>query len=337
MIIGVTGLYGAGKDTVSGILQEMNFAQVSFSQILREDLAKHKKPLTRINLINHGNYLRKHLGPSVLAQKALEKIRDGENHVFTSIRNPFEVRLLQKRRDFLLINIIVPENVRLKRIIQAQKANTPKSLKELKQREKLESGNDPNAQQLHVVNKMAKVTINNNCSLNKLKAKVQKLIEDWIYKLQETRPDWDTYFMDIAEQIKQRATCMSAKKGTVIVREKQILSTGYNGSPKGITHCNKGGCIRCTNRHLGKIKSGVYSEPCICAHSEENAIVQAAYNGVATKGATLYTTFTPCTTCCKMIINAGIVKVIAKVSYPDDVGTKMLKEAGIRLEVLDRN
>jgi len=181
---------------------------------------------------------------------------------------------------------------------------------------------------------MAKVTLVNDSTLEKLQEKVARLVKDQLYKLQDSRPDWDRYFMNIAEEVKMRCTCMSAKKGTIIVKNKMSLSTGYNGTPKGIRHCNTGGCQRCTSRHLGQIKSGVYSEPCVCSHSEENAIVQAAYNGVSTKGATLYTTFTPCVVCSKMIINAGIVEVIAQVAYPDDVGTKLLREAGIKLRVM---
>jgi len=140
--------------------------------------------------------------------------------------------------------------------------------------------------------------------------------------------------MNIAQQVKMRASCLSAKKGAILVKDKMIISTGYNGTPKGMTHCLSGGCQRCTSRHLGKIKSGSYSEPCICVHSEENAIVQAAYNGISTKGAVMYSTFTPCTSCAKMIINAGITEVITKTIYPDDVGTKLLVDAKIKLRLL---
>ena len=131
-----------------------------------------------------------------------------------------------------------------------------------------------------------------------------------------------------------RCTCMSAKKGAIIVKDKMILSTGYNGTPKKVKHCTAGGCVRCTSRHLGKMKPGQYKEPCICCHAEENAIVQAAYNGVSTKGAWMYSTFTPCVTCAKMIINAGISAVVMKILYPDDSGTKLLQEAGIALRML---
>lgn len=335
MILGITGDYCSGKDTVAEILQRMNFYHISLSDLLRDELRKEKKKVTRGNLLRKGNELREKEGPDVLAKIVLKKVKDGENYAFTSIRNPSEVELLQKREDFLLVNVTAPESMRLKRIVRRNRGeNDPKTLRELREREKQENSNNPNSQQLQKVAKMAKVIVVNNSSLEKLETKVQKLVRDWLFKLQESRPDWDNYFMNIAEQVKMRSTCMSAKKGAIIVKNKMILSTGYNGSPKGIEHCTKGGCKRCTSRHLGKIKSGVYTEPCICCHSEENAIVQAACNGTSTQGAVLYTTFTPCTTCSKMIINAGIKAVIAKIKYPDDVGTRLLKQAGVKMVVL---
>ncbi len=334
MIIGITGNYASGKDTVAEILEKKRFFHVSFSDILREELKLRKKKPTRDNLISIGNELRQRYGASVLAQRALVNVKDGENYVFTSIRNPSEVELLMKREDFIMVNVTSPDKVRFQRIVKRNREGDPKTIKELQQKEKLENTSNPNSQQLQKVAKMAKITLVNDSSLEKLELKTSKLVEDWLYKLQDTRPNWDRYFMNIAEQIKSRATCMSPKKGAIIVKDSMILSTGYNGSPKNVKHCTAGGCQRCTSRHLGKIKSGVYSEPCICCHSEENSIVQAAYNGVSTKGATLYTTFTPCTTCAKMIINAGISKVVAQTVYPDDVGTKLLAEAGVILLVL---
>jgi dCMP deaminase len=335
MIIGVTGLYAAGKDTVAEILEEMNFEHISLSDMIRDELKKSKKEVTRANLIQKGNELRTNFGASILAKKALLKIKDGENYVITSIRNPREVKLLQERSDFLLVNVVAPDNMRLKRIISRGKTEKdPQTLSELHNKENQERSSNPNAQQLHLVGKMAKITIRNDVPLEKLKSKVEKFTKDNLFKYQDGRPNWDEYFMAIAQAVKARCTCMSSKKGALIVKNKQIVSTGYNGSPKGIIHCTKGGCIRCTARHLGKMKSGEYHKPCICCHAEENAIVQAAHNGISTKDATIYSTFTPCTACCKMIINAGIRKVIAKTIYPDDVGTKLLKDAGIEFIVL---
>lgn len=334
MIIGVTGNYATGKDSVAEILQSMNFFHVSFSDLLRQELYHRKVPVTRDQLISIGNELRQQYGPDILARRALEQVQDGENYVFTSIRNPAEAERLRARQDFLLIKVTAPDAVRLQRIIHRKRENDPQTLKELHEKEKQENSTDPNAQQLQRVAQMAKVELRNDSTKEKLQQKVQQLVQDWMFKLQDSRPNWDHYFMNIAEQVKMRCSCMSAKKGAIVVREKMIISTGYNGTPKSITHCTQGGCPRCTARHLGKIKSGVYSEPCICCHSEENAIIQAAYNGTSTNGSVMYTTFTPCTSCAKMIINAGIKEVVAKVKYPDEVGTKLLKEAGVKLRVL---
>jgi dCMP deaminase len=336
VILGVTGNFAAGKDAVAEILQKMNFYHVSLSDMIRDELRSRKKEITRDNLIEMGNEMRREHGASILAARALEKVKDGENHVFTSIRNPEEVKLLQQREDFALINVIAPDNVRLARIKARAREKDPMTIEELRAKEARENTSDPASQQLNKVASMANIVLKNDGTKEQLEAKVTRIVKDWLYKLQESRPDWDHYFMNIAEQVKLRSSCLSAKKGTLIVLDKQIISTGYCGSPKGIKHCTAGGCPRCTSRHLGKIKSGVYSEPCICAHSEENAIVQAAYNGIATKGATMYTTFSPCVTCCKMIINAGITRVVGKVKYPDDVGLNMLKEAGVKFEIISQ-
>jgi dCMP deaminase len=335
MIIGITGLDGSGKNMVTESLGQNGFIRVSFSEVLREEIKKRNLKITKENLIETGNYLRTRFGRKILARLALQKVEDGENYVFTSIRNPLEAKFLQSRHDFLLVNIQAPEKVRLKRLQIRKSDGDPVTLKELRRFDKHESSDDPRKQQLHKVIKMAQVTINNDSSLEKLQEKVDKLLKDWMYKLQDPRPDWDHYFMDIAETVKSRSSCMSPKKGAIIVRDKQILSTGYNGTPRKVKHCTAGSCKRCSLRHQGRIKSADYTSAiCICAHAEENAIVQAAHTGISTKGATIYTTFTPCNMCARMIINAGIKEVVAKVSYPDDTGTKLLKEAGVKLRVL---
>src|SRR3989344_4774911 len=267
MIIGITGTYASGKDTVAEILEEMNFYHVSFSDLLRDELEKQKKPITRDALIQFGNELRTKHGADILAQIALERLEDGENFVFTSIRNPKEVELLQQRKDFLLVAVVAPANIRLERLQSRKRENDPETLEELQKKESLENTSNPNSQQLQKVISMAKIVINNTSTKEFLQEKVKKLIQENMYKLQESRPDWDHYFMNIAEQIKMRASCLSARKGAILVKDKMIISTGYNGTPKGMTHCISGGCQRCTSRHLGKIKSGSYSEPCICVHS----------------------------------------------------------------------
>ncbi len=333
MILGVTGLHGAGKDTVAQLLVEKNFFHISLSDFIREEAKKRKIPITRENLVQLGNEIRSESGSSVLARRALEKVEDGENYVITSIRNVDEAKKILERENATLINVTAPQTERLRRLIERNREKDPKTINELTKAEEKEMSDDPSAMQMHKVMKMAKIIINNDGTIDKLKEKVNKMVEDYLYKLQPSRPSWDEYFMQIAETIKLRSNCLSAKKGAVLVKDKRIISTGYNGSPKGIKHCNEGGCIRCTQRHLGKIKSGVFSEPCICCHAEENAIVQAAVHGISTDGATLYTSFTPCVNCAKMIINAQIKEVVGKTIYPDDAGTKLLKDAGIKFRL----
>lgn len=145
------------------------------------------------------------------------------------------------------------------------------------------------------------------------------------------RPDWDQYFMEMAEIAKTRSTCCRRQVGAVIVKNKRMLSTGYNGAPSGTAHCLDIGCMR---QNLN-IPSGQRHELCRGLHAEQNAIIQAAYHGVSIEGATLYVTLQPCILCAKMAINAGIRKIIFKGSYPDDLSMDMLKEAKIEILQFD--
>lgn len=141
------------------------------------------------------------------------------------------------------------------------------------------------------------------------------------------RPTWDEYFMEIVELIKTRSTCIRRQVGALIVKDKRIVATGYNGAPMGCRHCQEVGCIR---QELD-IPSGQRHELCRGIHAEQNAIIQAAYTGVSVKDSILYVTTQPCSLCAKMIINAGIKKIVFKGDYPDELSMSMLKEAGIRV------
>jgi dCMP deaminase len=145
------------------------------------------------------------------------------------------------------------------------------------------------------------------------------------------RPGWDQYFMDIAKVVSSRSNCMKRKVAAVIVRDKRIISTGYNGTPRGTRNCNEGGCPRCNNMAA----SGTGLDECLCSHGEENAIVQASYHGVSLKEATIYSTFAPCLMCCKMIINSGIREVVYNLDYPlNESAFKLFGEAGIAIRRL---
>ena len=139
------------------------------------------------------------------------------------------------------------------------------------------------------------------------------------------RPTWEEYFMDIARLVAKRATCLRRQVGAVLVMDKRLLATGYNGAPSGLAHCLEVGCLREKN----KIPSGERHELCRGLHAEQNAIIQAAFHGIRIQGATLYCTNLPCVICTKMIINAGIKEIIYESGYADDLSREMLLEARI--------
>jgi dCMP deaminase len=145
------------------------------------------------------------------------------------------------------------------------------------------------------------------------------------------RPDWDEYFMNIAEVVASRSNCSRRHVAAVIVKEHRIISTGYNGTPRGIKNCFEGGCPRCNS----DTPSGHHLEECLCSHGEENAIVQAAYHGISVKDGTLYTTYSPCLLCAKMIINSGITEVVYKDRYSiDGTSMRLLQESNILIRAL---
>lgn len=144
------------------------------------------------------------------------------------------------------------------------------------------------------------------------------------------RPNWDEYFMEMAEVAKKRSTCERRQVGAVIVKDNRILSTGYNGAPKGIRHCSETGCLR----ESLNVPSGERHELCRGLHAEQNAIIQAAVFGAAIEGATIYTTLLPCILCTKMIINAGIKRIVLREDYNDRLSKDLLQESGIEVTKL---
>lgn len=142
----------------------------------------------------------------------------------------------------------------------------------------------------------------------------------------QARPFWDEYFMKITHVVSERSTCLRRQIGSIIVKEKRILSTGYNGAPSGVQHCLDVGCLR---EEMG-VASGERHELCRGLHAEQNAIIQAALHGVSIQGATIYTTHQPCALCAKMIINAGIEEIVYQGSYPDQLAEELLTAAGIK-------
>ncbi|MHB8057501.1 MAG: deoxycytidylate deaminase [Desulfuromonadaceae bacterium] len=141
------------------------------------------------------------------------------------------------------------------------------------------------------------------------------------------RPSWDQYFMDITRLVATRSTCLRRQVGAILVKERNILATGYNGVPSGISHCETVGCLR----ERLKVPSGERHELCRGLHAEQNAIIQAARHGINIDGATLYCTTMPCIICTKMLINAGITAVVYAEGYADELAREMLAETGIKI------
>lgn len=146
------------------------------------------------------------------------------------------------------------------------------------------------------------------------------------------RPSWDEYFMEVCMVVSKRSTCLRRHVGAVLVKGKRILATGYNGPPSGLAHCEEVGCLRDA---MG-VPSGERQEICRALHAEQNALVQAARYGIPVEGSVLYCTTQPCATCTKMLINAGIRKVIYMEPYADELATRIAQEAGLAMYAMER-
>jgi len=330
MIIGLTGTNGAGKGSVAEMLIKRGFQYYSLSDILREELTKEEKEIKRDTLIEIGNRLRLEHGPSVLADMIANKLDIDKNYCVDSIRNPFEAERLKQLPEFHLINVEAPQDIRFERCKSRAREGAETTFEEFQAVEEKElESKDSNAQQLLQTARLADYNFDNSGDLVQLETQTVALLKDRASKMH--RPSWDEYFMNIAKVVAMRSNCVKRHVAAVIVKENRIISTGYNGTPRGIRNCYEGGCARCNS--FGE--SGKDLGECICSHAEENSITQAAYHGVAIKGATIYTTFSPCIMCTKMIINSGISEVIYGAEYSmNKLELSLLKEAGVRVRAL---
>ena len=323
MVIGLTGTNGAGKTAAGDYLKSRGFRFHSLSDEIRKELESQNQAGSRENLIEMGNRLRAEHGPAVLAERVKAGLAPDQNYVVDSIRNPYEVESLRARGNFHLLHVDAPVEVRYERVRQRGGPRVPESLEEFVRQEEQEMESpDPTHQQLRACYEMADETLTNDSGLEELEQRLNGLLRQWL--MAEGRPGWDEYFMHIARIVSLRSNCMKRKVAAVIVKDRRIISTGYNGTPRGVKNCNEGGCPRCNSM----AESGTQLGECLCSHAEENAIVQAAYHGITVKGATLYSTFSPCLICTKMIINGGISEVVYNLDYSlNDVARELLTEA----------
>jgi dCMP deaminase len=190
------------------------------------------------------------------------------------------------------------------------------------------AGKDEFGQSLSEVFALATKKIENEAGFKELYSSVDSILSEISSDFKSTRPGWDQYFMAIARVVATRSNCLKRHVAAVIVKDKRIISTGYNGTPRGIKNCDEGGCPRCNSFAA----SGTKLDECVCSHGEENAIVQASYHGISIKDSTIYTTFSPCLFCTKLIINSGISEVVYNADYPmGEMPIALLREAMINV------
>ena len=330
MILGVSGLNASGKGEVVAFLTQRSFYAHSLSDVIRGVLEQKGIPETRERMIETGTALRAAEGPAALAQRLIGRLHSDRNYVIDSIRHPAEVAALRAAgQRFRLLWVDADEARRFERMRARARSGDPATLDELRRLEGRELGSaDPAAQQLLAVKALADDTLRNDGTLAELHDQLGRLLRANLYF---ARPDWDEYFMNIARVVATRSNCVKRKVAAVITVDRRIISTGYNGTPRGVTNCNEGGCPRCNSFGPGGADLG----ECVCSHAEENAITQSAYHGVSVRGATIYSTFCPCLMCTKMIINSGIAEVVFSAEYPlGDVSLRLLREAGVKVRKL---
>jgi len=324
MLFGIAGKVGSGKDTVAEMLIKKGYAHFSLSDILREDLKRQNKSVTRENLVELGARIRREYGSEILAVRAFGRISN-DKVVFTSLGRTEEVEFFKNKR-VTIIFVDASPKIRFERIRKRNREKDPLTFKEFLKLEKVESEGKNLERNFDEIRKISDIILTNNSSLQVLEKKITKITK---YE----RPNWDEYFFEIMNTVAKRATCDRGRAGTVIVRNNQILATGYVGSPPGLAHCDDAGHLMTRTVH----PDGIEREHCVrTTHAEQNAIAQAAKNGISLEGATIYIKMEPCFSCAKQIISTGIKRIICLKRYQAGQSTRqMLKEANIELIVKD--
>ncbi len=333
MIIGLTGTLAAGKGVVSDYLKEEGFIYLSHSDELRELLKERGIEITRKNLQDEGNKLREKEGGDALTKRIKKKIKSKKYNDFIvdSIRNPAEVKSLRELKNFFLVVVDAPQKKRFKRIKERNRENDPQTWGDFVKVDKRDQEEDnENGQQVKKCMEMADFKLINDGSLEEVRKKINKLYREIERRI--PRPTWDEYFMKLASLVAERSTCLRHNVGAIIVKNKRVLTTGYNGAAKGVKDCLELGCLR----DELNIKSGTRHEICRAIHAEQNAIIQGGLHGINIEDGIMYCTHTPCMICAKMIVNAGIKEVVSYHDYADKEARDFLKMAGVKLRKIKR-
>jgi dCMP deaminase len=345
MIIGMTGTKASGKGIVTEILKEKGFFYTSTSdQVRKEAAARGMATYTIADLQNIGNEIREKFGSEELIKRCLKESEGKDNIVIDGIRNPGEIKEIKKVGG-IMIAVDAAVELRFERLLSRKRESDPKTLEAFKQMEARDRGNKESetGQQVDKCMEMSDHLIINDTTLETLKTKIEYILLK--EKSKETsinqgagitdykRPSWDEYFMEVCKAIAKRATCDRGRSGCVIAKDKQLLVTGYVGSPIGMPHCDEVGHLFKQTVH----EDGKITNHCVrTVHAEQNAICQAAKLGVALNGSTMYCKMTPCRVCGMLIINSGIKRVVCEKGYQAGKDSEeMFEKAGVELVILN--
>ncbi|MBU0767331.1 AAA family ATPase [Patescibacteria group bacterium] len=325
--IGLTGTMGSGKGEIVKLLEKRGFKYISLSDMVRAEATARGMEHSRENLQNIGNDLRTKGGAGALGAKVREAIeKEPENNwVIDGVRNPGEVKELEKLSDYQMVGVSADTETIVKRIMERQRGGEVLKRESILERLEKEKGvgEPPEGQQVSKCIDLCDFMILNDGKLEDLEKKFEHFLR---LKTGEDRPTFDEIFMEIAYIWGKRSTCLRRQVGAVIAKDKQQLTAGYNGAPRGVPHCAQlGGCLR---EKMG-IPSGQRHEICRGTHAEQNAITQAAKFGINIQDSILYCNTFPCVICTKMILNAGIKTVVYDSDYNDPLSKEILGQQTI--------
>jgi dCMP deaminase len=331
MIIGLTGTLSSGKGIVSNFLKEKGFVYLSLSDEVREIARQNKIEITRKNLQDLANELRERNGAGFFAEIVINKVinQQYKKAVIDGIRNPAEIDVLKKLKNFFLISVDAQREIRFKRIVERNRESDPRTWEDFLNVDNRDKGigEKETGQGVGRCMGRADFILINDSTLEEAKKKVEEVYEE--IEKRVSRPTWDEYFIEICKTVSLRGTCNRGRVGCVVARDKQILVTGYAGSPIGLPHCDEVGHQMRKTIH----EDGRETMHCVrTTHAEQNAICQAAKLGISINGSTLYCRMTPCSTCAKMIINSGIRRIVCEKKYhAGQESEELFRKAGIEI------